>query len=869
MNKTAIKNFAIWARTNLIDAVKQKAFEYQITEDGENDRNIEVIADRLLTDEEKEQRRELITQIKNKGYEQVMEEVAYTWFNRFIALRFMEVNGYLPTRIRLFTDENGDFKPDILKEALTVEFEYINREKVLELIEKQDNEGLYKYLLITQCNALNKPLPQMFEKISNYTELLFPNNLLKPDSILARMVNDIPEEDWRDQVQIIGWMYQYYNAELKDDTFAKLKKNIKITKERIPSATQLFTPDWIVRYMIENSLGRLWYEGHNDFDKSDWKYYLDEAEQEPEVQAQLNEIRAEYKNIKPEDIKIIDPCMGSGHILVYAFDVLMQIYTSVGWSERDASVSILENNIYGLDIDDRAGQMAYFAVMMKARQYNRKILKNQDDDQIQPNVYSIQESNNINSEYIELFGDLKPVAQKLLNVFVDAKEYGSILNIDIELEDLNKLYNSYKQIESTVYDNMFDSIKQAGLKTVFLPLLKQATLLAQKYDVVCTNPPYMGINNMRNHFCDYIISHFDIFKHDLYCVFIEVCNSYLKPNRYQAMITQQSFMFNSRYKKAREEIIRKNASVSFLHLGARAFEEIGGEVVQTATFVFVSTLTNKYIGKFIDLQGFTSQDNKRQAYIDIINNTKYVNKIYEKSLSDFLNISGENFSYWLTPQFIESLNSKKKISSISETRHGLVTGAGDVFMRLWTEISIDRFDFNTPNHMLDCVDTVWFPYNKGGMMRRWYGNREYVVNWKNNGYEIRNYKDKGKLKSSNYNIEYNCKPNISWTDISTGLFSARYTPEGALFDTSGPSLFLNNENNTYMLLAFMNTKVMQKYLEVYCVGLHYSTGAVASIPILYEQRKDVIKLTKNNLSIAMADYDSFETSWDFKKHPLI
>ena len=323
MNKTAIKNYAIWARVQLIDAAKQRAYEYEITENGENKTGLDMVGGKLLTKTEKEQRNQLISEINRKGYAQVIEEAAYTWFNRFIALRFMEVNGYLPSKVRVFTDENGAFRPEILKQAVSVDLEGLDRDKVLDLLDRQDNEALYKYLLITQCNALNAGLPYMFEKIGGWTELLFPANLLRQDSVLGQMISEIPEDDWTDAVQIIGWLYQYYNSELKDETFALLKKNVKITKERIPAATQLFTPDWIVRYMVENSLGRLWYEGHPDFDKSQWRYYLDETEQEPEVETQLKKIRAEYAQIKPEDIKVIDPCMGSGHILVYAFVPLM------------------------------------------------------------------------------------------------------------------------------------------------------------------------------------------------------------------------------------------------------------------------------------------------------------------------------------------------------------------------------------------------------------------------------------------------------------------------------------------------------------------------------------------------------------------
>ena len=426
MNKTAIKNYAIWARVQLIESAKQRAYEYEITENGENNPNLETIGGRLLSKTEKEQRQQLINQIRQKGYIQVMEEAAYTWFNRFIALRFMEVNGYLPSKVRVFTDENNAFKPEILKEAMSIELEGLNRSLVLEMLDKQDNEALFKYLLIIQCNALSAGLPYMFEKIANWTELLFPANLLRQDSVIGTMISSIPEEDWTDAVQIIGWLYQYYNSELKDETFALLKKNVKITKERIPAATQLFTPDWIVRYMVENSLGRLWYEGHRDFDKSAWEYYLDEAEQEPEVEQKLSVIHAEYAKLKPEEIKVIDPCMGSGHILVYAFDVLMQIYTAAGWSERDAAKSIIDNNLYGLDIDDRAGQLAYFAIMMKARKYNRRIL----NGEARPNVLSIQDSNWMTDEFIDYVAGkdmtMKADLIMLRKTFRDAKEYGSM-----------------------------------------------------------------------------------------------------------------------------------------------------------------------------------------------------------------------------------------------------------------------------------------------------------------------------------------------------------------------------------------------------------------------------------------------------------
>ena len=491
MNKPAIQKFAIWARNELISQVSQRAYQYGIDEKN-CDASLEAVGGRLLSAEEKSQRRELVRQIESKGYTQVMEEVAYTWFNRFIALRFMEVNNYLPSHIRVFSDGNGAFKPEILSDALHVDLPGLDTAKVAEYIEANDTETLYRYLLLTQCNALNDSLPMMFERMGGYTEMLLPNNILKPDGVLGRMVADIPEDDWRDAVQIIGWLYQYYNTELKDDTFAQLKKNVKISKERIPAATQLFTPDWIVRYMVENSLGRLWLEGHpNDALKADWKYYLDEAEQETEVQAQLAKLRAEYRTIKPEEIKVIDPCMGSGHILVYAFDVLMQIYEAQGVTQREAAQSILQNNLYGLDIDQRAAQLAYFAVMMKARQYDRRLLTRG----IQPNLYHP-------------------------GSYEEGREFGSILQVDA-------LEPAPEQTE-----NLFEAAyEEAKMKWNF------RRLLAQKYDVVVTNPPYMGASGMSAKLSDFVKKNYPDSKSDLFACFMERGNDMAKPHGFNCMVT--------------------------------------------------------------------------------------------------------------------------------------------------------------------------------------------------------------------------------------------------------------------------------------------------------------------------------------------
>ena len=590
MNKNAIQKFAIWARNELIAQVSQRAYQYGIDESGFGDASADTLNGRLLTAEEKSQRQELIKQIKEKGYQQVMEEVAYTWFNRFIALRFMEVNNYLPSHIRVFSDASGAFKPEILNDVLHLDLPGLDSGKVAEYIESNDTEALYRYLLLTQCNALNSALPVMFERMGGYTEMLLPNNILRQDSVLGHMVSDIPEGDWQDAVQIIGWLYQYYNTELKDDTFAQLKKNVKITKERIPAATQLFTPDWIVRYMVENSLGRLWLEGHPNAELHDgWKYYLDEAKQEPDVEAQLAKLREEYKTIKPEEIKVIDPCMGSGHILVYAFDVLMQIYTAAGWDQREAAQSILKNNLYGLDIDDRAAQLAYFAVMMKARQYDRRLLTRG----IQPNIYSIRESNGIQAMTIEYFHKndpkLKADIERIVTEMRDAKEYGSILNITPV--DFAGLYARFDEIRNDI------NMMQMSALDELLPLVRCAEVLAQKYDVVVTNPPYMGASGMNARLAEYVKSNYPNTKSDMSTVFMEKTVKMCKKTGYMSMINIPVWMFLSSYEKLRESLIAQDTFANMVHFGRGVF----GSDFGTTAFVIAKSNIHGYKGTYCRL----------------------------------------------------------------------------------------------------------------------------------------------------------------------------------------------------------------------------------------------------------------------------
>ena len=844
MNKTAIKNFAIRARVQLIESAKQRAFEYEITENGENKANVDSIGGRVLSNEEKQQRRQLIEQIRQKGYTQVMEEAAYTWFNRFIALRFMEVNGYLPSKIRVFTDENGVFKPEILKEAMSVELEGLDKNKVLNLIDKQDNEELYKYLLITQCNALNAGLPYMFEKIANPTELLFPANLLRNDSVVGQMISEIPEEDWTDQVQIIGWMYQYYNSELKDDTFALLKKNVKITKERIPAATQLFTPDWIVRYMVENSLGRLWYEGHNDFDKSQWKYYLDEAEQEPDVDRQLKQIRAEYATIKPEEIKVIDPCMGSGHILVYAFDVLMQIYTSAGWSERDAAKSIIENNLYGLDIDDRAGQLSYFAVMMKARKYSRRIL----NGDVKPNVLSIQDSSWMTDEFIAYAAGKNKVLEAdlitLKKVFTDAKEYGSI--ISVPMLHFDELYERMDIIGRSYVEDMFQAQYQSMTAELLHPLVKQAQIMAQKYDVVVTNPPYMGASNMNPKLNEFIKNKYADYKSDFFSAFVVRASEMTTSNGYCGFFTPYVWMFIQSYEKLRQYLYNQATIETLIQFEYSAFEEA---TVPVCTFAFSNSHVAGKKGNYLRLVDFRGgMEVQRHKTLEAIadHNCGYY---YEQTTDNFSKIPGSPVAYWVSERFIENFN-HQHISDSYYSGGRNKTHNNEKYTRLWWEIA-DR--------------EKWQLYVKGGDFRRWYGNQETVVDWSNSAKA--EYDSHGGL----YNQEYSGKTGICWTLITSAKTAFRVKVPDAHYDSGAPTIFNDDFSVDNTVLGFLNSNVATEYLSLMNPTINMGNTYVLSLPNIDagQFKCHIGELVSQNIVTSRVDWDSFENSWDFNRYPML
>lgn len=872
MDKNAIKKYAVWARRELIDRVTKRAAVYGITEKDMGDPNTDSVNGHLLTAAEKRQRQALIRHIQEKGYQQVMEEVAYTWFNRFAALRFMEVNGYLPTHIRVFTDDEGRFKPQILAEAIHLELDGLNMERVYQLKDANQEEELFKYLLIVQCNALNSILPGMFQKIEDYTELLLPDYLLREGSVIEQMITLIPEDDWKDQVQIIGWLYQYYNTEPKDKVFADLKKNIKISKEKIPAATQLFTPDWIVHYMVENSLGRLWLEGHpNDELKSEWKYYLDEAEQEPEVQAQLAEIRRQYATLKPEEILAIDPCAGSGHILCVLFDVLVRIYEDYGYTAREAAVSIVQNNLWGLDIDDRAAQLAYFTVMMKARQYDRRFFSKG----VQPHVYAIQESNGITSAPLHDMGidlsqeeyasSVKQIMQ-LIDDFHDATEYGSIITPAEADWDLLRRFavprweSSGQQIPMNIHGEV-----EAAPRLQALINLGQA--LSQKYHVVVTNPPYMASSGMSDNLTKLVKDCYPDSKNDLFAVFIERIQTMLAPLGYQSMITQHSWMFLSSFEKLRAKL-QASDTINMAHLGARAFEEIGGEVVQTTAFVFRNSHMIGYKGTYCRLITPTSQQGKEAMFLSGDNR-------YTALQDNFSKIPGCPVAYWLSDRSIELFESKPRLADFFIGRVGLMTTDNDRFLRFFWEVELGHICFSATDQS-SCASSgkKYFPHNKGGSYRKWAGNRDYVVDWENNGERIKKTAiEKYPYLNGNPNFVvhddgYYFRENVSWSEIAMSNLAFRYYPAGFTYNVKGMSAFPQGKYTLLELIAFCNSIVCSFFAKVINPSISFGVNSFANIPFVAPPQI-VGDIAQQNIFLSTTDWDSFETSWDFQRHPLV
>lgn len=891
MNKTAIKNFAIWARNKLIADVSYDARLIGITEDGiakplpqsfggTQFFDIGTAEPYSISGEAVRQRDKLIEVIQQKekdtdyktAYQYVIEEVAYTWFNRLIAIRFMEVNDYLPSHIRVLSSESRKLEPDLVTTPFDAELPFTAEEEAQIFQLKQDNklDEVFRILFLKQCNALNEILPALFEKTKNYTELLLSLSVIDQDGVVYHLIHDIPEDDFNiergGQVEIIGWLYQYYNTEPKAAAFAK---NGKITKEEIPAVTQLFTPDWIVRYMVENSLGRLWVEGHPDCGlKENWKYYLEEAQQEPEVQAKLAEIRKEYAALNPEDIKLIDPCMGSGHILVYAFDVLMQIYESAGYSQRDAAKNILEHNIYGLDIDDRAYQLAYFAVMMKARQYNRRILNGENSC----HVYAIQESNSINRAHLKYFGagmdDIEKNAAKmqlegLLDTLTDAKEYGSILNVESYNWDLLRRFVAAEDTDGQI---SMDSVGVEDTAEQLNRLVDIGETMARKYWVTVTNPPYAAISNLSPKVNDFVKANYPDSKVDLFAVFIERCGLMTRVSGYQAMITQHAWMFLASYENLRDKLLNKEL-INLAHLGPHAFDEINGEVVQTSSFVFCNDYFSNYNSTFVQLVGGKNEAAKAAMFIS-------GGHRFNKTNEQLREIQGTPYTaYWASDVVLSAFKKSHLVGDVSEPRVGMATANNDRFIRLWFEVNRNKFGINISSRK-EAVESrkKWFPFAKGGEQRKWYGNNDTVVNWENDGFEIQNFKDEktGRIRSHNYNLDYIFSSALTWTVIGTEKTSFRFCPVGFLYSNSGYGLFCNNEKTKYYLLGFMNSKIAASLLKILSPSMGFESGYLRKLPLIESDSLDsIVERVKHCIDGSNTEWDSFEVSWDFKKHPLL
>ena len=918
MNKTAIKNFAIWARNKLIADIQYRAGLMGITAEGiknalpQSTPNMEfydigTAEPYSITGEAIQQRKKLVEILRQKekdsdyatAYKYILEEVAYTWFNRLIAIRFMEVNDYLPSHIRVLSSETGKVEPDLVTTPFDTELDFTPAEEENILRLKTDNalDELFRLLFIKQCNALNEILPALFEKTNDYTELLLNLSVVDQDGVVYHLIHDIDEDDFNiekgGQVEIIGWLYQYYNTEPKNAAFAK---NGKITKDEIPAVTQLFTPDWIVRYMVQNSLGRIFIDKRKNegvfadgrsldemtwdeveekriatekrlAEQMEWKYYLPEATQTKEVREQLDKIQqqSEYKDV--QDIKVIDPCMGSGHILVYAFDVLMQMYEDAGYSQRDAAKSILENNLYGLDIDDRAYQLAYFAVMMKARQYNRRILNGENTC----HVYSIKESNNINRAHLKYLGtgmdDLEANTARvqlegLLDTLRDAKEYGSILKVEGYNWELLRRFVSAADAGTQI------SLDSAGLEVTseqLLTLIDITETMGRKYDVVVTNPPYAGTAKLSDKLNEKVKLDYPNSKSDLSTVCMERAIAMLKKHGYMTMINIPVWMFLSSYAKMREDIVNHNTLVNMLHCGRGIF----GSDFGTTAFVIGKSFIDNYNGLYFRL--FKSQsavdplEVKEKLFLD--QKGRFVAK-----QNDFLRIPGTPIAYWLGENLISAF-SNSSINNIGAAKQGLATGDNERFLRFWEEVSFSNIGFNAQTRA-ESVQTgcKWFPCNKGGAFRKWYGNNDYVVNWFNDGQEIRNFKgENGKLKSRPQNMDYYFREGITWSTLSIGQLSMRVSPRGHLFETKGSVIFFNDPSLSKYVLGLVNSKVVNELLKVLCPTVDFHEGPISKLPVILNTtvKSQVDNIVEQNIYISKTDWDSFESSWGFQRHPLI
>ena len=889
MNKTAIRKFAEWAREKLIEDIKYKAGTVGITANGIVEKLPQSTSDTYFYDVgtkdytkisgiEIKQRDALVKAIQTKersyksyqeAFENVIEEVAYTWFNRLIAIRFMEVNDYLPSGVRVLSSENKAKKePDLVTTPFDTDLEFTSYEqdRIIQLKDDNKLDELFRMLFIKQCNKLHDILPELFEKTDDYSELLLTISFTDPEGIIHHLINDIEDVDFRindemytddgkikadGQVEIIGWLYQYYISKKHDEIVNIYKGTVK--KADIPAATQLFTTDWVVRYMVDNSLGRYWIERNPQSKLAEKLEFF--------VTPKNGEIQFVDEKINPTDLTFFDPCMGSGHILVYAFDVLMEIYREVGYSDRDAALSIVENNLFGMDIDKRAYQLAYFAVMMKARSYNRRALTKG----ISNKLAVVEESNSIDKfacNGLTTDSEQNKIGEYLVEAYKDAQEIGTLQTIEKKdykefVEYLNNVESSAGQIElfSTAWLN--DTLPQ------MVQLAKQAEIMSNKYAVVCTNPPYM--NKLEGQLKKFVVDNYKVYSGDLFSVFIYRNFDYCKIDGYSAFMTPFVWLFIKTYEALRTYIIDSKAITTLVQMEYSAFEEA---TVPICSFVLKNgKATEKALCfKLSDFKGGMAV--QKQKVLEAIDN-KGCGYFYEAVQSDFNKIPGTTIAYWISKNMLGAYEAGKNIGEIAFPKTGMTTGDNNRFLRMWFEVNINNAKFDVESAKeAQCSEKKWFPYCKGGGFRRWYGYNEYLVNWFNDGYEIKNNIKANGLKAASVRSEnMYFKPLITWSAVTSGLFSCRYCFGGALFDSGGSSISV--PQNAYYLLSVLNGKIGQYVLDISNATINYQPGDIAGIPIIFEKVEQVESNAQLNIQISKTDWDSFETSWDFKKNPLV
>lgn len=841
MDDSAIRNYCTWARNVLRDEVMRRCAIYGIAEKPAAPADADAVGGRVLTDDEKRQRRELLEEVRRDGLDRAVERAAYTWFNRIAAIRFMEVNDRLPSRTRLLSANDGSFRPQALQEPLSVDIEGLDRAEVARLVQEGDDEATFRCLLLAQCHELAECMPGVFERVGAAMELLLPDGLLREDGVVERMVDGIPEADWTEGVEIVGWMYQYYNQERKDEYFASKRK---ATADDIAPATQLFTPEWIVRYLVENSLGRLWMLNFPESRlKDSMEYYIDPGEDHEEDFLRIGSL---------EDITFCDPCCGSDHILVYAFDLLARMYEERGYSRREIPRLVLEKNLTGIEIDRRAGQLASFALAMKACEYDRRFLSRG----VRPSVTVLEP---VRFGEGELAGtDLLAEGHDLLDAFDHLDEVGSLyMPAEGDLALVESAIEAKRDPE-----NMFASHTVAELET----MKSELELLTRRFLTVVTNPPYLG--NFNSWMSKWVKVNYPDEKADLCVCFINRGFHFADNKGYLAEITMQSWMFLNSYKAMRNKLLKTQSIISMAHIGARGFDAIGGEVVSTTATVFIGDkLQNS--GTYIRLVDGMGEDEKSSQYCEAIHNHD-CGWFYKAHQSDFASIPGSPIAYWAS----EGLRAAFKgalLSADCDTKKGLATSDNDRFLRIWWEVSDSKFTYRcASNEESKTNGFKWFPHNKGGAFRKWYGNRDYVINWENDGYEIRNFVDEnGKLRSRPQNLGYNFTKALTWSKITTGDFSARMCDGGFLFDDAAAICHHSSTEHLHYVLGFLNSPVCAAALAVLNPTLNVQIGDIGNLPIVTSDVNSVETLVSKNISLSKADWDSFETSWDFQIHPLV